>query len=1228
MEIRDIFAKDINRQIRGVIKIGQDEDEFKQQELEEYVVTDELKDDFDKFFRAYTASINNPTDEMGVWISGFFGSGKSHFLKILSYLLNNEAVAGKQPVDYFRDDDKLDSKTLNLITKAEQIPADVVLFNIDAKADTNSVSDSSAILTVFLRVFNEQLGYASNLAVANMERFLDDQGYYEAFKDAFRKQRGADWRTTRKNFGFVRDTVKKALADCGAMTEEDAVDYINNINDYQVTPEEFAKIVKNYLDKQGNDRHIVFMADEVGQFIGDKAERMLNLQTIVEELGARCEGRAWVVVTSQQQLNEVTSDFNSKNRQDFSKIQGRFNTMINMTSANADEVIQKRLLAKTDVAETQLADIFEEEQYSINNKIDFSDQIDRQKYTDTASFTTNYPFIPYQFSLLKDVLVAVRKHGAEGKHMSDGERSMLATFQAATQLYEHEEVGTLVPFSAFFNGMYEFLSHDHQVVFTKASQNELVCPNKDTNSFVMQVLQVLFMVKYLDTFPATLENITTLMINSVYADRQSLAKKVKDALDTLVDQKYVQQSLDIYEFLTDKEQDINESISSFDVRDDQLIDRIGNFLSDILTLQYVPKGLEKNKYVFKFNVYIDDLAYGSSKYAQNIRIYTPLYQYDGDPLHQYDGDDKQYRLKAQIGSDVVMVLPEDDRYLSAFRQALQIEQFMQRSSGNTDYKERSIIDGKGAERNELMAKGSQALEADVKDATVYVLSDVLDNSNDINSRLMQAYQEVIDSQYRNLVYLTSIKSSKDIVALFSGDPDQMDPTFNNGKAVQAVIDFLNQRTNRAMPNLSMSSVAERFSKVPYGYSQEDIAWLVAKAFVDGKVRLVYNGEPINLSEAHDNPKKISGYLTNQSSIKNITLKVVQDLSPKQRKIARRYLDILNKRTAFTDDSTEQLANNIKDSTRNFLNDNIGELIRQQKELQGPGDDLLEQAQKELQSIANASDSDRIFGLIENKIDDLEDWNDDMDDRGIREFYASKEQKKIWKRTKDYLVKYADAEGLVGSDNGLKTTVEEMRAKLANANVSKIIQPLKKLNEQFMDEYSDLIDDLYDNYQKFSQERKQTLQQRLADANFPDKYADSINTAIEATFATHDQKAKEDSDVGRYMQLTGEKQALDRSVDQIQQQIDDTSARLTRETQVTHNEVKAITPGTPDEVKPVDFQPVAPVKVKKTKTLLISELESQSWRITDQVELDAYLADLKNKLQGKLKDYDIVNVDFE
>ena len=112
MKIKDIFAKDINRDIRGVIKIGQDSDDIKQQELEEYVVTDELKRNFKRFFDAYDKSINNPTDEMGAWISGFFGSGKSHFLKILSYLLENDTVKGRQAIDYFLQDGKFDDDHL------------------------------------------------------------------------------------------------------------------------------------------------------------------------------------------------------------------------------------------------------------------------------------------------------------------------------------------------------------------------------------------------------------------------------------------------------------------------------------------------------------------------------------------------------------------------------------------------------------------------------------------------------------------------------------------------------------------------------------------------------------------------------------------------------------------------------------------------------------------------------------------------------------------------------------------------------------------------------------------------------------------------------------------------------------------------------------------------------------------------------------------------------------
>ena len=92
MKIKDMFYKEIDRDIKGVIKVGQADDENVYQELEEYVVTTELESYMTRFFNAYGKSLEGKTDKMGVWISGFFGSGKSHFLKILSYILGNKRV--------------------------------------------------------------------------------------------------------------------------------------------------------------------------------------------------------------------------------------------------------------------------------------------------------------------------------------------------------------------------------------------------------------------------------------------------------------------------------------------------------------------------------------------------------------------------------------------------------------------------------------------------------------------------------------------------------------------------------------------------------------------------------------------------------------------------------------------------------------------------------------------------------------------------------------------------------------------------------------------------------------------------------------------------------------------------------------------------------------------------------------------------------------------------------
>ena len=187
MEIKDMFAKPIDRDLQGVIKVGDIENENIRQELEEYVVTKELQKHFADFFAAYKKGINGTTPKMGVWISGFFGSGKSHLLKIFSYLLDNTKVGGKRAIDYFIDDHKIeDPMVLADMKLAAETPTDVVLFNIDSKSDSNGKKDKDAIVNVFLKVFNEMQGFCGTIPyVADLERNLTEKGRYDEFKQKF-----------------------------------------------------------------------------------------------------------------------------------------------------------------------------------------------------------------------------------------------------------------------------------------------------------------------------------------------------------------------------------------------------------------------------------------------------------------------------------------------------------------------------------------------------------------------------------------------------------------------------------------------------------------------------------------------------------------------------------------------------------------------------------------------------------------------------------------------------------------------------------------------------------------------------------------------------------------------------------------------------------------------------------------------------------------------------------
>lgn len=283
MYIRDMFSKPINREINGVIKVGQGEVSNVKQELEEYVVTRELQKYFAQFFSAYKKGINGHTDKMGVWISGFFGSGKSHFLKILSYLLENKEVEGKRAIDYFTEDKKItDSMVLGDIRLASNTPTDVILFNIDSKSESGGKSSKDAIVSVMLKVFNELQGYCGSMPfIADLERNLFEQDTYELFKNKFNEATGTQWEERRTHFFVIQDAIVKALTESKIMSEDAARNWCKTAkNSYNISIEGFADLVAKYIAKKGNNHHVVFLIDEIGQYIGEDTNLMLNLQTV------------------------------------------------------------------------------------------------------------------------------------------------------------------------------------------------------------------------------------------------------------------------------------------------------------------------------------------------------------------------------------------------------------------------------------------------------------------------------------------------------------------------------------------------------------------------------------------------------------------------------------------------------------------------------------------------------------------------------------------------------------------------------------------------------------------------------------------------------------------------------------------------------------------------------------------------------------------------------------
>ena len=319
--------------------------------------------------------------------------------------------------------------------------------------------------------------------------------------------------------------------------------------------------IKQYLDTRSPNHRIIFLVDEVGQFIGSDGQRMLKLQTIAEDLGIHCGGRAWVVVTSQEDIDATIGDMKSRLKQDFSKIQGRFKCRLSLSSANTDEVIQFRLLDKTPPAKLNLGHVFDEKRDILKHQLSFtSDCPNLRNFKDTDDFIKNYPFVPFQYQLVQKVFETIRTSGVSGAHLSKGERSMLDSFQIAAQKISDKDVGAMVPIYSFYSAIEGFLDTTIKRTIDQAVDNTSLKP------FDIDVLKTLFLIRRIDNLvKPNIENLVTLSITEVDSDKLGLKKVIGESLNRLEKETLINRSGDHYYFLTNEERDIGTQIKNTDV---------------------------------------------------------------------------------------------------------------------------------------------------------------------------------------------------------------------------------------------------------------------------------------------------------------------------------------------------------------------------------------------------------------------------------------------------------------------------------------------------------------------------------------------------------------------------------------------------------------------------------------------------------------------------------------
>lgn len=631
--IKDLFSRPIDRHIEEVIKVDQADEATVKEELEEYVITDSISNHFQKVYKAIADAPSEPHEGVGIWVSGFFGSGKSSFAKIVGYTVAARGIFGQTASVIFKEkvvrelpQSQVDAVTPYLDVINAKTPTTAVIF--DVSMDRGVRTASERITEIMYKALLRELSYSQDFDLAELEISLETDRKLEEFRRLFEEQYGKSWESRRK-LGFAVNEASAVLhkMDPGTYPNPDSwAITLGERGRADIDPNLLAQRAFELAERRLNGQALIFIIDEVGQYVSRSVDKMLDLQAVVQAFGKEGKNRVmrrqaiapcWLVVTSQEKLEEVVGALDDR-RIELARLKDRFPTEVDLKQSDISEVAGKRVLQKKPQAAELLSAVFSQHEGRLKTLCAL-EHTSRKTEVARDDFISLYPFLPYQIELCIDIVSGLRLRRGAQRHIGGSNRTII---KQAQQMLIHPQtnlgakpVGELVTLDL----VYELLYAGDLLPVEVSREVDEVPERLPGDKMAYKLVKVIALLEVVTNLPRTPQNLAAVLHHRVDAD--SLLPDVKQSLERLLEAQIIRESEEGFKLLTIQEKNWDTTRVGIACKpaDRNRIKR--ELIKEIFTDPAISKYSYEGRKVFAFLLSIEgERADGTSKIPLELMI--------------------------------------------------------------------------------------------------------------------------------------------------------------------------------------------------------------------------------------------------------------------------------------------------------------------------------------------------------------------------------------------------------------------------------------------------------------------------------------------------------------------------------------------------------------------------------------------------------------------------------